>query len=251
MYHNQLKTMIMHELGSLSSSIIQSHRYKWMVLLLFILVTSSELQRQCIATTIESSPAPEPASEGLETSPGDDDPVTILGPAFDAFAQFSCGLEFSARFVSIGDDGSEDIKNTSFLVIVGDNVKAPLAAISPPVTADAAIVQPGDPENFVGAACSQIRNADEIKGKFCFVSRDFCSIQTKFVNCKDAGAVGMLIIDSQDEMRMFNANIDKDFPTVLLQKTLGDSLVNEVKKDFGPGGFRTFKVGQGIPQSCV
>ena len=41
-------------------------------------------------------------------------------------------------------------------------------------------------------------NADDMEGAFCITLRGGCSFQTKYENCKAAGAIGALVINRED-----------------------------------------------------
>jgi len=157
-----------------------------------------------------------------------------------------CALNYATKFVSRSLTESKTWKGLS----IGQNIQAPLGAIRPTVKADGAIARPGrneGPQTIVGSACGKIRNAREIKGKYCLVNTTGCGYRRKFQNCKAAGAVGAIAISEDNTVTSFNVpGIDPDFPFVMVFKSLGDIFIKDIGKPLGRGGFREITLGKDI-----
>ena len=131
-----------------------------------------------------------------------------------------------------GRDKKNNYTNARKRIKIGENPQAPLGAIQPAVSADGAIARPGrnePPQTIVGSACGRIRNAREIKGKYCLVNTTGCGYRRKFQNCKAAGAVGAIAISEDNTVTSFNVpGIDPDFPFVMVSKTQGDEFIRDI-----------------------
>eukprot|EP00494_Astrolonche_serrata_P033219 UN33488 len=110
--------------------------------------------------------------------------------------------------------------------------------ITPDVTATYVIAEPLE-------GCQELTNASAIDGKYCVVQRGACFFQDKVDNCHNAGAVGVIIMNTGEDSFSLWITETYNKPAVVVVKSLGDTLVDEE----GSGITLTLGKGTGVEQA--
>lgn len=82
-------------------------------------------------------------------------------------------------------------------IALGINSVLNVDTITPDVTGAAGLGYDADPVN-PNYSCFPLINPQDVAGKYCIVDRGGCLFQTKYENCRAAGAIGTIIVNRLD-----------------------------------------------------
>ena len=102
----------------------------------------------------------------------------------------------------LSENSNDDPQSNTEYIIAG-NTAVPVLSVNPPVSASAVVASSEINVNATVSsqpeeACAPLANAVEMAGNFCVTLRGSCLYQTKYDNCKAAGAVGAVVINRND-----------------------------------------------------
>lgn len=124
------------------------------------------------------------------------------------------------------------------------NTNVPVDTVVPDVAAIAAIpVADGSDGSPTSWACTPLVNTAEMAGKFCLSDRGGCYFQTKYDNCKDAGALGAIVVNRDDSvLSMGVKTIEPNYPFIMIGN--GDGQI--IKDKIAAGKDVTLSAGRGV-----
>jgi hypothetical protein len=100
---------------------------------------------------------------------------------------------------------------------------------STPVTGQLAISDSGG--DLAEEACTQVLNTSEINGKIAIVKRGECDFSLKAYNVQQAGAIGMIVCNTEENLVVMGAGEMADeimIPSVIIRKSSCDTILNIV-----------------------
>ena len=129
---------------------------------------------------------------------------------------------------------------------LGKNSVLNIDTISPDVVASAALGYDDDDPLATGDegtndACAPLvpASAAAVAGKYCVVDRGGCLFQTKYENCREAGAIGTIIVNRNDGVIVLPVfQVDEGDPLVMVGSSDGDIIkaaIDDVTISIGRG----------------
>ena len=98
---------------------------------------------------------------------------------------------------NLGNDISDGTTYANY--IISGNTQVSILDVEP-VTGPAVIAysEVSEASSNPALGCAPLLNADDMEGAFCITLRGGCYFQTKYENCKAAGAIGAIVINRED-----------------------------------------------------
>lgn len=115
------------------------------------------------------------------------------------------------------------------LLDLGTNNVQPIDTITPDICGGAALAfgtGPDDgPDGTYGCGPLSAESAAAVAGKYCVVDRGACFFNDKYGNCRDAGAIGTLIVNRDDSVFTLSVqDVTKGDPFVIIGNTDGQKI---------------------------